>query len=108
MIVKLLHLLEFRELFVKSNEILYQESDFFWLGAKNSDRRPQLGIVNFAQKRSVKTSYTVWQWFSQQAIAHDVLAITQLKAETLVAAQSDVKQLCQLVQTEQWVKVDEP
>ena len=75
---------------------------------KNSDRRPQIGIVNFAQKRSVKTSYTVWQWFSQQAIAHDVLPITQLKAETLVAAQSDVKQLCQLVQTEQWVKVDEP
>jgi hypothetical protein len=68
----------------------------------------KLGIVNFAQKRSVKTSYTVWQWFSQQAIAHDVLPITQLKAETLVAAQSDVKQLCQLVQTEQWVKVDEP
>jgi len=28
----------------------------------------KLGIVNFAQKRSVKTSYTVWQWFSQQAI----------------------------------------
>jgi hypothetical protein len=55
----------------------------------------KLGIVNFAQKRSVKTSYTVWQWFSQQAIAHDVLPITQLKAETLVAAQSDVKQLCQ-------------
>ncbi|MCL1495828.1 MAG: hypothetical protein M1G31_34540, partial [Pseudanabaena sp. Salubria-1] len=70
--------------------------------------RLKLGIVNFAQKRSVKTSYTVWQWFSQQAIAHDVLPITQLKAETLVAAQSDVKQLCQLVQTEQWVKVDEP
>ncbi|MCA6594680.1 MAG: hypothetical protein IM535_21925, partial [Pseudanabaena sp. M38BS1SP1A06MG] len=68
----------------------------------------KLGIVNFAQKRSVKTSYTVWQWFSQHAIAHDVLPITQLKAETLVAAQSDVKQLCQLVQTEQWVKVDEP
>ena len=68
----------------------------------------KLGIVNFAQKRSVKTSYTVWQWFSQQAIAHDVLPITQLKAETLVAAQSDVKQLCKLVQTEQWVKVDEP
>ncbi|MBD2179350.1 hypothetical protein H6F42_20710 [Pseudanabaena sp. FACHB-1998] len=68
----------------------------------------KLGIVNFAQKRSVKTSYTVWQWFSQQAITHDVLPITQLKAETLVAAQSDVKQLCQLVQTEQWVKVDEP
>jgi hypothetical protein len=29
----------------------------------------KLGIVNFAQKLSVKTSYTVWQWFSQQAIA---------------------------------------
>jgi|GEM_PF-5809020 hypothetical protein len=76
----------------------------FLFREKNSDRCPQVGIVNFSQKRSVKTSYTVWQWFSQQAIAHDVLPITQLKAETLVAAQSDVKQLGKLVQTEQWVK----
>jgi hypothetical protein len=68
----------------------------------------KLGIVNFAQKRRVKTSYTVWQWFSPQAIAQDVLPTTQQKAETLVAAQRDIKQLCQLVQTEQWVKTDDP
>jgi hypothetical protein len=68
----------------------------------------KLGIVNFAQKRSVKTSYTVWQWFSQQAIATDVLPITKMKAEKLVAAQADIKQLCEMVQTEQWMTEEDP
>ena len=67
----------------------------------------KLGVVNFAQKRSVKSSYTVWQWFSQEAIAGDILPITKHKAETLVAAQADIKDLCKLVQTEQWVNSDE-
>jgi hypothetical protein len=68
----------------------------------------KLGIVNFAQKRSVKTSYTVWQWFSQQAIAEDVLPITKMKAEKLVAAQADIKQLCEMLQTEQWTTEEDP
>ena len=68
----------------------------------------KLGIVNFAQKRSVKTSYTVWQWFSQQAIAADILPITKMKAEKLVAAQADIKQLCEMVQTEQWTTEEDP
>jgi hypothetical protein len=62
----------------------------------------KLGIVNFAQKRRVKTSYTVWQWFSPEAIASDILPTAQRNAEALVEVQSDVQKLCEILQTEQW------
>jgi hypothetical protein len=65
---------------------------------RTSARNPLiLGLAHTAKKGKCRTGYTIWQWFSQNAVAKDILPSLRDRSSEIVEAQEDLPALCKLI-----------